>query len=256
MGAYTIEERKKGYLLFTITRNEKRNAINYEVMEGLEKAIELSKSFGTKALVITGSGNQAFCSGGDLSVFHLLKTEQEVYRMLSKMAAILFEIATLPIPTVSLMNGFTIGGGLELTAACDFRLARSDIKAGFVQGNQAITTGWGGASLLAEKLPAATAMQLLMNADIHTAQELYRMGFINELYDGDPIHACEIFLEKMLMMESSVLNAYKEVWVRKWASNRLQERIEEEVKRCSVLWESDAHHSYVNNFVTKKQNKL
>lgn len=256
MGAYTIEERKKGYLLFTITRNEKRNAINYEVMEGLEKAIELSKSFGIKALIITGSGDHAFCSGGDLSVFHLLKTEQEAYPMLSKMAAILFDIATLPIPTVALMNGVTIGGGLELASACDFRIARSDIKAGFVQGKQAITTGWGGASLLSEKLPAATAMKLLMKAEMQTARQLHHIGFIDELYSADPIDACEAFLEKMLAIESSVLGAYKEIWVRKWAANRLQERIEEEVKRCSILWESDAHHSYVKNFVAKKQNKL
>ncbi|XJZ28395.1 enoyl-CoA hydratase/isomerase family protein [Bacillota bacterium Lsc_1132] len=256
MGSFTIEKKDKGYLLFTITRNEKRNAINYEVMEGLLEAIDQTKDSRIKALVITGSGDQAFCSGGDLSVFHLLKTKEEAHSMLAKMAAILVKIATLPIPTVALINGAAIGGGMELASACDFRLAQKKIKAGFVQGNQAITTGWGGGSLLSEKLPAASAMQLLMNASLLSAMQLKRLGFIDELYESMSLDACEQFLEKMLSIEKSVLNAYKEIWLRKWENNQLFKRIEEEVQRCSILWESEAHHLYVKKFIDKNLNKL
>ena len=250
--AYRIEKQAKGYLLFTITRSEKRNAINYDVMEGLSKAIEEASASNVKALVITGEGEHAFCSGGDLSVFHLLETREEAYPMLNKMATILFSLLTLPKPTIALINGTAIGGGCELASACDFRVAKRGARVGFVQGKQAITTGWGGGAILAEKLPPAVAMKLLLEAELNTVESLHESGFINHLYEGEPIHACDVFLEKMLTKDSMVLQAYKKIWIEKWTESKLRDRMGEEVKRCAILWESEAHHEYVKTFIKKK----
>jgi enoyl-CoA hydratase/carnithine racemase len=253
--SYSIEKRDSGYLLFTIARSDKRNAINYDVMHGLTEAISLAEDPSIKALVITGEGDRAFCSGGDLSVFHQLKTKEEAYVMLSKMSNILISILTMTKPTIALINGTAIGGGCELAAACDFRLARKGVKAGFVQGKQAITTGWGGGTILAEKLPAAGSMKLLMEADIQTAEYLKEVGFIDFIYSRDPISSCEAYMEKLLAVELSVLESYKMMWIRKWKESKLLERIEEEVSNCSVLWESESHHRYVQNFISKKTQK-
>ncbi|WHY02277.1 enoyl-CoA hydratase/isomerase family protein [Neobacillus sp. DY30] len=253
--SFTIEKREKGYLLFTIARSEKRNAINYDVMQGLTEVISLAHDPTIKALVIMGEGNQAFCSGGDLSVFHLLKTKEEAYEMLSEMSHILYKMMTLTKPTIALLNGTAIGGGCELAIACDFRLAREGVKAGFVQGKQAITTGWGGGTILAEKLPAAHSMKLLMDAEIQTVENLKETGFIDHIYSNDDITACETFMEKLLAVELSVLESYKMMWISKWEENKLRERIEKEVRNCSVLWESDSHHKYVQNFISKKIKK-
>jgi enoyl-CoA hydratase len=249
--SYTIEKREKGYLLFTINRSEKRNAINFDVMEGLAEAITRASSPDIKALVITGKDDRAFCSGGDLSVFHLLHTKEEAYPMLSNMANILYSLLTLPVPTIALINGTAIGGGCELAAACDFRVARDGINAGFVQGKQAITTGWGGGSILAEKLPASIGLKLLMEAELQTAAYLHEIGFVDALYTDNSLQACEAFLEKMVANDLSVLQSYKMLLVRKWEETKLRERIEEEVRNCSVLWESDAHHKYVKTFIRK-----
>ena len=251
--SYLIEKQDMGYLLFTITRSEKRNAINFDVMEGLAAAIKRSTQPDIKALVITGKDDRAFCSGGDLSVFHQLRTKEEAYGMLSKMANILYSLLTLPIPTIALINGTAIGGGCELAAACDYRLAREGIKAGFVQGKQAITTGWGGGSILAEKLPASNAMKLLMDAELETSTQLKEIGFIDALYTGNSLRACESFLGTMLKNDLSVLESYKRIWIRKWEAAKLHERIEEEVRNCSILWESELHHEYVKSFIRKKE---
>lgn len=252
MKAYSIEKKSRGYLLFTITRNEKRNAINYEVMEGLKIAVHMAEDPDVKALVITGSGDRAFCSGGDLSVFHALNTKEDAYHMLSKMSAILYSLLTLPKPTFALINGTAVGGGCELIAACDYRIARSGIKAGFVQGKQAITTGWGGGTMLAEKIGQSKAMKLLMDAELQPADYLKQIGFIDEIYEGDALLACENFLEKHFLLDQGALQAYKAIWIRKWVKSGLQERMEEEVQTCSLLWESEAHHAYVNHFLSKK----
>ena len=249
---YSLEKREQGYLLFTINRTEKRNAINIEIMNGLEEAIELAAAPEIKALVITGEGEQAFCSGGDLSVFHLLETKEEAYPMLMKMANILYSLLILPKPTVSLLNGHAVGGGCEIAIACDFRIARSGIKAGFVQGKQSITTGWGGGAILAEKLSAVQAMKLLMEAETYSAKDLKDMGFIDSMYENQPLEACEAYLEKLLATDIYVLQSYKQVWIRKWQETKLRERIEKEVQNCSLLWESEAHHAHVKKFLAKK----
>lgn len=251
--AYRIEKREAGYLVFVIDRQKKRNAINYEIMKGLSEVIELAKSLNYKALVITGSGEQAFCSGGDLSVFHQLKTEQEAYAMLKRMSDILYELLTLPIPTIALMNGTAVGGGCEIATACDFRIARTGIKAGFVQGNQAITTGWGGGSIFVEKFMNTECFKLLLDANIVSAQYLRDIGFINEIYEGNSTEALERFLGDILKKEIGVLNAYKSMYIRKWEQAGLRNKIDSEVRQCANLWEGEAHHYYVHQFLDKKK---
>src|SRR5690606_14490185 len=96
-------------------RPEKWNAIDYDVMDGLAQVIkEVEANDDDRVFVITGAGQKAFCSGGDLSVFQHLKTEKEAHQMLSRMGMILHSLATLSKPTVALLNGLAIGGGCEL----------------------------------------------------------------------------------------------------------------------------------------------
>ncbi|UII57301.1 enoyl-CoA hydratase/isomerase family protein [Cytobacillus spongiae] len=252
MKPYLLERHESGYLLFTINREERRNAINYEVMEGLESAISAALDKHVKALVITGAGDKAFCSGGDLSVFHELRTESEAYQMLSKMANILYKLAILPKPTVALLNGTAVGGGCEIATACDYRVARTGVKAGFIQGKLAITTGWGGGTLLAEKLLPHNVMKLLMEADKYSVDQLQDMGFIHAVYEEQPTVAIRDFLTKTLELDGEVLQAYKSILISKWKNSHLKERMNEEVRKCAILWEREEHHRQVEIFVNKK----
>lgn len=106
--AYEITK-NEGVLTFTINREEKRNAINNEVMDGLKEVITYVKEHDdVRFLVVTGAGDRSFCSGGDLAEFHSLHTEDEAFGMLSKMGNILYELATLPVPTIALINGTAV----------------------------------------------------------------------------------------------------------------------------------------------------
>ena len=145
----TIEN---GIATFTIDRPERRNAVNTAVMDGLEEFIERIENNPDIAFaVITGEGDQCILLGRGLAEFHNLRTAEEAFPMLSRMAGILYKIATLPVPVIALVNGVAVGGGCEIAMACDYRVVSSQAKAGFIQGTLAITTGWGGATLLFEK---------------------------------------------------------------------------------------------------------
>lgn len=251
--SYKMEEWENGVLVFAITRKHKRNAINYEVMDGLQDALRRARKPHVKALVITGEGEQAFCSGGDLSVFHELRTEEQAYQMLSRMGDILYELVMLPKPTFALLNGIAVGGGCEIATACDFRVARKGIKAGFVQGNLAITTGWGGGTMLLEKLELSNAMKMLYEAKRYNAEELMELGFIQYIYDGEPREALQTMLGSVFQLEAGVLGAYKEILIRKWKTNSIKERMEKEIRQCAILWESEAHHKQVEKFIGNKK---
>lgn len=253
MEPYLTDISLDGIFLFTLNNPEKRNAMNYEMMDALENAIETCKNDqAVKAFVITGAGEEAFCSGGDLSIFKNLITEEDAFYMLSKMSRILFKLLTLPKPTVACLNGVALGGGCELASACDFRLAKKDGKAGFVQGKLGITTGWGGGSIILEKLIPANALKMLLEAKIHSVEELQQFGFIDAIYEGDKIIQLTSFLERISSLDGEVLTAYKLMLIRKWESTDLEDRMLQEVKQCSKLWAKDSHHQKVNDFFNRK----
>lgn len=253
--AYNLIE-SEGVLTLTICRPEKHNAINDEVMEGFEKALfYVHNHTEVKFLVITGEGEKSFCSGGDLSVFHALKTEEEAYGMLSKMGDILYRLATLPIPTIALVNGTAVGGGCEIATACDFRIVQERAKVGFIQGKLAITSGWGGGTFLIERsLKYDEALKMLLDPTPLNAEALIRNGWATAVYhDEGKESALAHFIENMINIHPDVHKAYKSIQLRKWQQTNLYNRVMEEIQECAKLWEKDAHHDAVQNFLNKSK---
>jgi enoyl-CoA hydratase len=243
-----------GIATFTIQRPEMRNAVNLDVMAGLEQFLDQIEDNPDVAFaVLTGSGDRAFCSGGDLSEFHAFRTADEAFPMLSRMAGLLYRVATLPMPVIALVNGAAVGGGCEIATACDYRIVSSSAKAGFIQGTLAITTGWGGATLLFEKdSKHDRVFRLLSEAEVHSADQLLEAGWATEIYNGDANEGLQRFLAKMSIHHPSVHRAYKSIAIRKWTADFMRDRMLEEARQCSVLWASDAHHEAVERFLSKK----
>lgn len=248
--AYTIET-KEEVMTFTIDRPEIRNAINEEVMHGFEELVERATTELPRLVIITAAGDRAFCSGGDLSVFHALETEDEAYPMLKRMGDVLYKIKTLPVPVAALVNGTAVGGGCEIATACDYRLVRSHVRAGFIQGTLAITSGWGGGTYLFEALQHDHALKMLSEARLYTAEELLENGWATAIIreDGD----IEDFIASFQNVLPEVHRAYKEIAVRKWHGANLKERVGAEIWRCAQLWASKAHHEAVARFLEKSK---
>ncbi|MFS0643592.1 enoyl-CoA hydratase/isomerase family protein [Siminovitchia sp. 179-K 8D1 HS] len=250
MGDFIQFKTDEGLLFGKITRPEKRNAVNFRVMDGFREMLDRAeRDSSVKAVVITGEGDNAFCAGGDVEEFHRLKTQAEAISMLSRMGSLLCRLAMLPKPTLASINGTAVGGGSEIAAACDFRIARRGARLGFIQANLAITTGWGGGSLLYERLGPSVAFKLLSEADIYTADEMKEIGFLQEVYDTLTEQTAFEYMAKMLQKDSGVIEAYKKAMIEKFHAVRLQERMENEWKRCAELWARNAHHDAVSRFL-------
>lgn len=252
MLSYIIDV-EQGIATFTIDRPERRNAVNAAVMDGLQSFLDqVETDDSISFVVITGAGDRAFCSGGDLSEFHALQTAEEAFPMLSRMTGLLYRLATLPMPVIALVNGVAIGGGCEIAMACDYRVVALTAKAGFVQGTLAITTGWGGATLLFEKDGKHDRVfRLLSEAGVHTAEEMLEVEWATEIYEGTKEDGLAQFMDKMVKIHPSVHRAYKSIAIRKWTADFVRDRMLEEARQCSILWEDEAHHQAVDAFLSK-----
>lgn len=136
-----------GLAVLTIDRPHARNAIALDTMDQLEKALDAAA--GAQALVITGAGDRAFVSGGDLKELSALRTEEDAAAMARRMRAICDQLADFPAPVVAALNGHAFGGGAEVAVAADIRVAADDIKIAFNQVALEIMPAWGGAERLA-----------------------------------------------------------------------------------------------------------
>ncbi|MGM9925266.1 MAG: enoyl-CoA hydratase/isomerase family protein [Bacillus sp. (in: firmicutes)] len=246
------KEVHEGVCTLSINRIEKHNAINFGLIREFGRRLDEARMDDEiKLVVIRGAGEKAFCSGGDLSEFHALKTEVEAYGMLSQMGEVLYKIATFPKPTIAYINGVAVGGGCEIAAACDLRVAHHQARMGFVQGNQGITTGWGGGTLLTERISQDGALRMLWSAGVITAEEAKIAGFISEIIDVD--QDIERYVQDFKDKQSGVLQAYKQILVRKWERTDVKKRMEEEIAVCAKLWESDEHHAAVAEFRNRRK---
>ncbi|TWT28091.1 enoyl-CoA hydratase/isomerase family protein [Planomicrobium sp. CPCC 101110] len=249
--SYKIEISEQ-ILTFTIDRPDIRNAINDEVMAGFEELVQKAEEGDIRYVVITASGTKAFCSGGDLSVFHELKTEAEAYPMLKRMSDVLYRIKTLHVPVIAILNGAAVGGGCEIATACDYRLVTAHAKCGFIQGTLAITSGWGGGTYLFEALPHDKALRMLTEARVYTSDELEENGWATKVvYKEEDIHN---FFASMNNIRPEVHRAYKSIALRKWQETDLKGRVDAEVRKCAELWAEDAHHEAVESFLNKNKN--
>lgn len=172
-------ELEDGLAVVTINRPEARNAIAPATMDQLEKAIDAAAGAG--ALVITGAGDRAFVSGGDLKQLAALRTEEEAAAMAWRMRGICDRLAAFPGPVIAALNGHALGGGAEVAVAADIRIAAHDIRIGFNQVALAIMPAWGGAERLARLVGPGRALLLAGTGEVLDAAAAERAGLVDRV---------------------------------------------------------------------------
>ena len=169
-------------LTITINRPQQLNALNIATIQELHQAFseaDLDKS--VRAIIITGSGTKAFVAGADIKEFaHFDENEG---RLLSEKGHdILFDfIENLSTPVIAAVNGFALGGGLELAMSAHFRVASDNAKMGLPEVSLGVIPGYGGTQRLPQLVGKGKAMELIMTANMLTAQEAFDWGLVNHV---------------------------------------------------------------------------
>jgi len=165
----------------TLDRPDKLNAINATMLQELSEALTIiEKDANVRCAIITGEGEKAFSAGADITELRKL-TQKTAAEFSRKGQQVFSKLEVLSKPVVAAINGYALGGGLELALACDFRLASDNAELGFPEMKLGIIPGWGGTQRLAWTVGAAEAKRLIMLGDRVKAEEAYKMGLVDKV---------------------------------------------------------------------------
>ncbi|MBM7552866.1 enoyl-CoA hydratase/isomerase family protein [Thalassobacillus pellis] len=250
----TYEEFDPGYAIIKLNRPDKLNAVSKKMAEELRAALRQAKeNEKLKCLVITGAGNRAFCAGGDLKDFHGEMDAGEAFQLLYPMKEVLYELASFPMPTIALLNGQARGGGCEIATACDFRIGVEGAEFGFVQGQLGIIPGWGGGALLYEKIRPERAYLWLTEATMYDYKKAYDIGWLHHIITKSELENIESLLQQFLNKSLLQLSHLKQQYEKKLSMLSLSSMMDEEVRVCARLWESEEHKQAVELFLKSRK---
>lgn len=185
MGKNILVERREAIAVLTVNRPRALNALNTETLIELEQALrEIESDDSVRVLIITGMGEKAFIAGADIG--EMAELDARGAKRFALVAHRAFNaLDDLRVPTIAAINGYALGGGLELALCCDIRLAAEGAKLGQPEVTLGITPGFGGTQRLPRVIGASYAMQLILTGKPISALEAQRIRLINAVYpDG------------------------------------------------------------------------
>ncbi len=173
----------------TFNRPKVMNALNHQTLTELAHALDsLRANADVRAVVLTGAGDKAFVAGADINELAKMKAMQakdvayfgqQVFARLENMGK----------PTIAMINGFALGGGLELALACTLRTASTEARVGLPEVSLGIIPGYGGSQRLARIASPGVAREWILTADMYSAEEAHRVGVINRLFAPEELEA-------------------------------------------------------------------
>jgi len=185
-------QRIEEFALVTLNRPEALNALSFQVVRDLGRAFDEVAASDARALLITGAGDRAFCAGADIREL-AGRTLLEEKRGTEAGQATFRRLDRFPIPSVAIINGWALGGGLELAMACTFRVATRRARLGLPEIKLGLVPGYGGTQRLPRLVGEARALQMVMTGQPVDAEEAFRIGLVHRLVEGDPLAAAMAF---------------------------------------------------------------
>ena len=213
-----IYEKKDTIGILTINRPEKMNALSTELTNELQQVlVEIEEDKDLRVLVITGAGEKAFVAGADIN--ELVDRDALIGRRVSRFRQELFSrIENLPIPVIAAVNGYALGGGLELALACNIRLSTENAKFGAPEVKLGIIPGDGGTQRLPRLVGLGRAMEMVITGDFVDAQEAHRIGLVNKVVPDEELMEATLALAQKIASRPPLAVKYA-----KEAVNRSQE---------------------------------
>ena len=191
--------------IVTINRPKKLNALNKETILELSNAFKaLEENSIIKVIILTGSGDKSFVAGADISEFAHFSVENGG-KLARKGQEMLFDlIENLSKPVIAAINGFALGGGLELAMSCHFRIASDNAKMGLPEVSLGVIPGYGGTQRLPQLVGKGKAMEMIMSAAMISAEEAKDCGLVNHVTSQEELLGLANKIAGKILRNSSV----------------------------------------------------
>ncbi|KAI8906905.1 ClpP/crotonase-like domain-containing protein [Gorgonomyces haynaldii] len=166
--------------VLTLNRPQQKNALGRQMIREFREHLQTLKHSDARVLIVRSAVDKVFCAGADLKERQQM-TQSEVNVFVDSLRAGFSELELLPIPTIAVLDGFALGGGLEMALACDIRVSGPDAKMGLVETKLAIIPGAGGTQRLPRLIGPSKAKELIFTAKVLNAQEALEYGIVNHV---------------------------------------------------------------------------
>ena len=205
MDAYKTIKLEKDGLLSTIifNRPDRRNALNEEMIQDIHRALDEDESDPSTRVLIFSGGEQTFCAGADLREPWTSETSVRLNKLCTR-------IEGFPKPTIAVINGYAMGGGLELALCCDFRIAANTARLGTPEVKVGIMPTGGATFRLPRLIGEPKAKELMMVGDVITSAEARELGLINKMTEGSASEEGRKFARMLMERPPLSLKAVKE----------------------------------------------
>ena len=206
---YILSAIEGGVLTLTINRPNQLNALNSEVIATLSKHVEEAQSDDSiKVIILTGSGEKAFVAGADIKEFADFSPQQGKDLAALGQATLFDWVERSAKPVIAAVNGFALGGGLELAMSAHIRIASANAKLGLPEVGLGVIPGYGGTQRLAQLVGKGKAMEMVLTAGMISAEEACNLGLVNYCVDqGELLETCGGIAKKMMRNAPTALAA-------------------------------------------------
>ncbi len=237
-----LDRSEDGVAVLTFNRPTARNALNLDAMQAFADAVTtLADDADLRAVIITGAGDTAFCSGGDLTELSQHDDADFARWFITLMGDTLLRLERLPVPVIAAINGYALGGGSEIAMACDMRVVDATARMGFVQIRLALSPGWGAGQRLMRHVGYAHAMEILLEGRPMHAAELKRLNLANYVTEeGKALPWALHLARKAVEQHPDTVRAIKAL-LQAGLNHPYDKALDIERDLFPPLWESQAH---------------
>ncbi len=195
--------------VITINRPNQLNALNKNTIEELSSLLDETNSDNSiRAVILTGSGTKAFVAGADIKEFANFSVDQGADLARSGQEKLFNKVENLSKPVIAAVNGFALGGGLELAMSAHIRVASDNARMGLPEVSLGLIPGYGGTQRLAQLIGKGRANEIVFSAGMVKADEAYRIGLVNQVTTQENlIEACKELARKMIKNSPSAISS-------------------------------------------------
>ena len=198
-----LQQKSDGILTITIQRPQALNALNAAVIAALSEAIDVAQTDAdVKTVILTGSGDKAFVAGADIKEFADFSGKQGEALAQQGQDLLFNRIERSAKPVIAAINGFALGGGLELALACHIRIASDNARMGLPEVSLGVIPGYGGTQRVPQIVGKGKALEMILSAKMIGAEEAASCGLVNAVVSPDALHEAAKKMARSIMKNS------------------------------------------------------
>ena len=250
---YLIHEPRDFISIIYINRPKKLNSLNIKVLDEINHLLKiLKKDNSVRIIIITGKGDKAFVAGADISEFSNFKSS-EGYKLSMKGQSEVFNfIETLNKPVIAAINGYALGGGLELALCCHIRIASKVSKMGLPETSLGIIPGYGGTQRLAQIVGRGIANEMILTGSMIDSSRALSIGLISKVVNSKELIDSAIDISKKILINSpfAISKAIKAI---NFGFNHNKNGLKKEIELFSECFDSEDFNEGTNAFIEKRK---